>query len=119
MAVLTETLTLDGSGEVTKTLTESFVGLLTVIIIDKDGGTNNPVCVFTEVSNLARTLLTATESGSTATSYPIRERVVDNTSAVLSVYNYYLIDSEIQVAITGGDNAGTVTIAIQYIPIQG
>jgi hypothetical protein len=114
-----QTLTLDASGELTTTLDDSFHGLLCGFLVNENGQSNNPALVFSEVGSLGRTLCTVTHSATGATFYPVRELLLKNDGTSASEYGHYLVESGIQVAITGGDNAGTVTVQAQYIPSQG
>lgn len=104
------------SGAITTELDNSFCGVLLNVIVNKDGGTNNPDVAITEQNVLGRTVLDITESGSGYSKYPVREENVGATGTGLSTYSPFIIESPLQVAITGGDASGTVTVAFQYIP---
>lgn len=114
-----QVITLDGSGEATVLNELSFAGFLTEILLNKDGQTANPVVTMTEAGSLGRTLLSVTQSASGDSTYTVREEQVTSTNVATTTYANYFIESQIQIAITGGDAAGTVTVQFQYIPIQG
>ena len=110
-----QTLTLDGSGELTTVISDSFEGELLAILINKDGQTNNPTVVITENGTLGRTILTITQTASGDNVYHVRAPlVVAAGTAITNSYDRYCIESSLTATIASGDAGGTVTIAFQY-----
>jgi len=112
-----ETITLDASGEAIQALTESITGFITDILVNKDGQTNNPTILIAEQGGLGRTILNITQTATGDNIYPVRESLVNNVNTSVGLYEHYFVETDLLVTIASGDNAGTVTIQIQYIPL--
>lgn len=114
-----ETITLDASGDATQILSEQITGFVTNILVNKNGQSGNPTVDISEKGGLGRTILDITQTATGDNIYAVREGLVDNQNTSVGLYAHYFIETDLEVVIASGDNAGTVTIQIQYIPIQG
>lgn len=119
MAVYTEDITLDGSGEATQDLVENINGYIEAIFTNKNGQTGNPTIDLTENGGMGQQVLNITESGASGTLYQVRKALVTNANAAITNSNgRYLVEAPLTATIASGDAAGTVTVTIQYEPLQ-
>jgi len=114
-----QTITLSSGAITDEVLSYSFAGKLNAILVNKNGQTLSPVITISESGSLGRDVLSITQTATGDNIYHVRHSTVDNMNmAITNSYDKYLIESQLQVTVTGGDASGTITFQFQYEPVQ-